>query len=311
MAAQPLNGTPTMGVEFANPAVMSNGAGDSDVLSRIHSALELIHNPYSSNQARMDAQGFLEQVKSLDAAPSHGLTLASDKSQAPVVRHYALSLLEHAIKHKQSNETQALALRSWVLQLAQDVSRQDPSYLRSKIAQLWVEVAKRTWAAEWMDMDEMLVQLWQVPDSVVHKELVLSILETLSDEVFAGDDTIVALREGALSKACVEIFTPATVLAEAFPNRQSGPVVRYGTEGWLERVAQLLDQCLVANIQGNEEIRTCTVKALSLLTSLMPWAIPKAVSASRCVVYMCNGLATPHVAVQKVCFILGSSFGHN
>lgn len=273
-----------------------------DILLRMHEALEVVHNPYSGNDSRRQAQSFLEVVKDVPEAPIQGYRLASDKSRPPVVRHYALSLLEHAIRYSWSSysQEQAAALRGWVLDLSQAVSREDPSYLRNKAAQLWVEVAKRCWGAEWMDMDAMLVQLWQVQDSAAHKELVMFVLETLSDEVFTGDDSVVAMREGVLSKACVEIFSPAAVLTESFPNRQPGPDVRHGHEGWLSRVSEFLGYCINANAEDNDEVKSCTVKGFSVLLSLMPWAIPKAIAAAQCVTVMTAGLASSHVDVQKV-----------
>lgn len=290
-------------VASLTPQGATSGPDDvANLLTKTHDALKIIHNPYSANQTRQEAQAFLEHVKSLREAPSRGFQLASDKSQSPIVRHYGLALLEHAIRHRwaEYNEEEARYLRNWVLELSQNISKDDPPYLRNKIAQLWVEVAKRSWVAEWVDMDELLVRMWQVPDSAVHKELVLEILEILSDEVFNGDDPVIALREGVLSRASVEIFTPAAVLIEAFPNRQPGPDVRCGEEGWLTRVAQLLNDCLNGDIQGNEDVRSCAIHALSVLYSLLPWAIPKAIAASRCVEYTCNGLAAPRVDIQKV-----------
>ena len=285
----------------ANGGDTSHG-GDTDILGRIHQALEVVHSPYSNNDARRAAQSFLEEVKDVAEAPLQGYNLASDKSQSPVVRHYALSLLEHAIRYRWStySEEQAETLRNWVIELSQAVSRDDPSYLRNKTAQLWVEVAKRCWGSEWMDMDTMLVQLWQVPDSAVHKELVMFVLETLSDEVFAGDDPVVAMREGVLSKASVEVFTPTAVLVEAFPNRQPGPDVRHGHEGWLSRVSEFLNMCITSGAKDNEEVKSCTTKALSVFLSLMPWAIPRSISAAHCVDVMSSALALPHAEIQKV-----------
>ncbi|KAK3322100.1 armadillo-type protein [Apodospora peruviana] len=284
----------------------SNGAataapGGDAVLARIHDALNLVHSPYSANQSRQEAQAFLEQVKNTGEAPSHGFTLASAKNQAPIVRHYGLSLLEHAVKHKWADYSpeEREYLRGWILQLSENVSKEDPSYLRSKIAQLWVEVAKRCWAAEWMDMDALLVRLWQVQDSPIHKEFVLQILEILSDEIFNGEDAVVAVREGALSKACVEIFTPASVLTEHFPNRQIGPNVRYGDDGWISRVTQLIAECLNQDLEPNEDVKACAVRALAVLNSVMPWAIPKAIHAAGCRPTICNCLSTSNVSIQK------------
>ena len=297
------NGRSTTSVQAvpAAPREQVNG-GSTTLLPQIYEALNLVHGPYSSNEARRQASLFLEEVKINDEAPYHGFTLASDKSQQPVVRHFALSLLEHAIKHKwaEYSEAQRMTLREWVIQLSQQILPEDPLYLRNKIAQLWVEIAKRSWATEWTDMDELLVRLWEIPGSVVHKEFVLFVLETLSDEVFNGEDTVAILREGALSKACVEIFTPAIVLTEAFPNRHIGTKVRYGEEGWLVRMGKLLDQGLVGELHHNSHYQSCATKILAVYKSIMSWAIPQAIDSASCVRHMCKSLAASSVAVQLV-----------
>jgi exportin-5 len=282
-----------------------NDSKEGEVLYQIRQALEIIHSPYSTNDSRREAQDFLEKVKDTPEAPIHGRTLACDRAQPHIVRHYGLSLLEHAIRYcwNSYDDTQVEALLSWVLTLAQAIASDDPSFLRNKAAQLWVEAAKRSWGAAWMDMDARLVELWNVPDSAVHKEFVMLVLETLSDEVFTGDDSVVAMREGVLSKACVEIFTPTAVLVEAFPNRQPGPDVRHGDEGWLSRLSQFLGLCLSSGTKENDEIKTCTIKCLSVLLSLMPWAIPKSISAAQCVSILCAGLSSPHPEIQKVCIL--------
>jgi exportin-5 len=285
----------------ADQALATNEASTT-LLPRIHEALDLVHSPYSSNESRRQASLFLEEIKANDEAPYHGFTLASDQTQQPVVRHYALSLLEHAIKHKwaEYSEAQATTLRDWVLQLSQKLKAEDPLYLRNKTAQLWVEIAKRSWAAEWTDMDEILVQIWELPGSSVHKEFVLFVLETLSDEVFNGEDTVAILREGALSKACVEIFTPAIVLTEAFPKREIGRSVRCGEEGWLVRLGELLSQCLAPDSLSDPQSQICAVKTLAVYKSVMPWAIPKAIDSASCVQHMCTSLAASNVSVQLV-----------
>lgn len=277
-------------------------SSDSGLLPRIHEALQLIHNPYSTNESRKDAFVYLERVKDDPAAPDHGFTLAIDRNQQFVVRHFALSLLEHAIIHKwnQYSGVQAEALRGWVLQLAESISSEDPLYLRNKIAQIWVEIAKRCWGQEWTDMDELLAKLWSVPDSLVHKELVLSILETLSEDIFNGEDTTAALREGVLNKACVEIFTPDSVLVEVFPDRQILTGLRYGNDGWLVRVGVLLETCLANDAHVDEPSRICAVQCLTLFRSVMPWITSLAITKASCVRHMRNCLAIASVPVQMV-----------
>ncbi|KAI0389345.1 ARM repeat-containing protein [Xylariaceae sp. FL0594] len=290
-----------MGDQSGMDAVSQDYGQPGDVLPGIHRALDVVYNSQSSNQERKDAQSFLERLKDSALAPAHGFHLAADRNQSPVVRHYALSLLEHAIRHKWASYTgpEAEALRNWVLQLSRDVEKGDPVYLRNKIAQLWVEVGKRSWGAEWTDMDSLLVQLWQMPDSSVHKELVLTILETLSDDIFNGDDMVVQVREKILSKAAVEIFTPAAVLLEAFPNREAGPELRSGEEGWLTRIVNLLQQCLSGDILNIEDLRNCAVRGASVLYTLMPWAIPKSLARTGAVPVICEGLRVSHIEVQK------------
>lgn len=287
----------------ANGGDLGNGS-DGEVFHQIRQALEIVHSPYSANDSRRQAQDFLEKVKETPQAPLHGHTLASDSSQPHIVRHYGLSLLEHAIRYQWStyDESQVEALLSWVLALSQAVSREDPAFIRNKTAQLWVEVAKRCWGTEWMDMDTRLVELWNVPDSAVHKEFVMFVLETLSDEVFSSEDSVVAMREGILSKACIEILTPTSVLIEAFPNRQPGPDVRHGQEGWLSRLCQFLNLCLSSGVKDNEEVKTCALRCISVLQVLLPWAIPRAIAAAQCVNVLGQGLACPSAEVQKVRF---------
>lgn len=281
---------------------LGGGGGAAEPMHKIREALDVVHSPFSNNNARREAQNFLEEVKGYDEAPMQGYNLANDKAQPPVVRHYALSLLEHAIRYKWAGytEEQAVTLKNWVVELAQAVSRDDPTYLRNKTAQLWVEIAKRSWGGEWLDMDSMLVQLWEIPNSAVHKELVMFVLETLSDEVFAGDDSVVAMREGVLSKACVEVFTSTLVLVEAFPNRNPGPDVRCGHDGWISRLCVLLETLFTESPAENEDVKTCTLKALSVLLSLMPWAIPRALSSTGTINCLCKILSSPSPEIQKV-----------
>ncbi|KAG9250164.1 armadillo-type protein [Emericellopsis atlantica] len=272
----------------------------TEVFSQIRQALEIVHSPQSTNEARREAQDFLEKLKGTSRGPLFGHNLGSDRSQPHIVRHYGLSLLEYSIRYQWSEygEAQKEALLRWVLELSQTIAQDDPSFLRNKTAQLWIEVAKRSWGAEWMDMDTRLVELWNVPDSPAHKEFVLSVLETLSDEVFTGDDPVVSFREGILSKACVEIFTPTSVLVEVFPNRQAGPEVRHGHEGWLTRIAEFLKLCISSGLRDSQT-ESCAVKCLATMQTQLPWAIPKAIIAADAVEVLCGGLAVQSADVQK------------
>jgi len=285
----------------ANGAPRELASQDSNIISRINEALNVVHSTRSTNEARREASAYLEELKADKTAPFHGFTLASDKAQEPVVRHFALSLLENAIKHFWYDyaDREAESMKGWVLQLSEHITAADPLYIRNKTAQLWVEVAKRSWGQEWQDMDQLLVQLWGT-GSVVHKEFVLFVLENLSDEVFSKEDGTVAMREAILSKACVDIFTPAQVLQEHFPNRTVEPVLRSGPEGWLVRLSLLLGQCLQQGVNTSDDNRSCALKTLAVLKSVLPWVTPKAVVFASCVDHLCQSLATPNVQIQLV-----------
>ena len=276
----------------------SSGAAP-DANDQVLQALEIIHNPKSTNSFRQTASQYLERIKSDKDAPYRGFILASTRSQPPVVRHYGLGLLGHVIRHSWADYTvdQRTALRDWVLELAQSATDNDPLYIRNKVAELWVETAKRSWVLEWMNMDELLVRLWD--GSATQKMLVLSILETLSEDIFGQEDTAAALRGTELNRACVDIVTPARVLIEHFPSRETSINVRYGEEGWLSRVGSLLDWC-IGDAKINEIQQACAVKGLSTLRSAAGWVIPKALVATNSLHRICRCLAASDISVQLV-----------
>ncbi|MCJ1432586.1 hypothetical protein MMC27_001943 [Xylographa pallens] len=273
--------------------------------TQILRALELIYDPRSSNEHRQDASQYLEQIKAQDQAPNHGYILAANRSHPPVIRHYGLSLLEDAIRHRWPGYTpkQSLALREWVVKLAQGIAQEDPVFIRNKIAQLWVEIATRSWVLDWMDMDELLVGLWA--GSVCQKELVLEVLETLSENCFGKEDTTTALRGTELGKACVEIFTPAEIMVRHFPKRDTSINVRFGGEGWLFRISALL-RWYSQEEQNNPELQACAVKALSTLKSVVYWIILRAIATTNCIqrIFECltmSNQAMQLVAVEALC----------
>ena len=270
-----------------------------DVDAQILRALELIHDPKSTNNLRQKASQFLEEVKLDKEAPYHGFGLASTKAQPAVVRHFGLSLLNHAIRHRWSDYTvdQRVALRDWILRLSESVTAEDPLYIQNKVAEIWVEVAKRSWVLDWMNMDELLVRLWN--GSIVQKTLVLTVLETLSEDVFGHEDMTAGLRGTDLNRACVDIFTPTVVLTEQFPSRETSINVRFGDEGWLSRIGNLIDWC-TSESQIDESQRICAVKCLLTLKSVMSWIIPKALVSTRSVQRVCRCLAAANLTIQLV-----------
>ncbi|KAL8862471.1 MAG: hypothetical protein Q9178_000968 [Gyalolechia marmorata] len=264
---------------------------------QIRSALEVIHDVRSPNKLRQEASEYLEKVKLDDEAPHHGYTIAADQSQPAIIRHFGLSLLDHAIRHRWDGYTvqQSAALREWELSLAQNITDQDPFYIRNKIASIWVEIAKRSWALDWMDMDECLMRLWNGP--LASKELVLAILETLSDDIFGHEDAIAGLRSTELNRACVDIFTPMAVLLDRFPSRGTSINVRYGEEGWLSRMGELLEWCITQEVDAKAQ-QACAVKVMITLRSVIGWAIPQSLSTTKMTARLCQALGSSHLPIQ-------------
>lgn len=292
------SGSKTPPQPITNGGSVEHGETQHD-LSQVLQALEAIYDPHSSNDTRKHASAYLEHAKRLPEAPAHGFNLALDKTQPPALRHYGLSMLEYSIKYGWEDYTieQGGALRQYVIQLAHNISEEDPVYLRNKVAQLWTEIAKRTWGAEWRDMDDQLVQLWG--SSLHHQAVVLYVLETLSEEIFNREDVTAGLRGNDLGRACVEIFLPAAVLRQHLPTRDKGPNYRCGEDGWLKRLCDLLNWCLSNGYEKDERIRTCAIKTLNTLRAAMTWVIPKAITATECIEHVCKALAVPVVSLQQ------------
>ena len=276
-----------------------NATGFVESNAQVLRALELIHDPQSSNILRQDASRYLEQMRSQAEAPYHGFILAYNKSHPAIGRHYGLSLLEYAVQHRWTDytEEQSIALRNWMLKLAESASADDPLFIRNKIAQLWVDIAKVSWSLDWADMDELLVRLWG--GSLTQKELVLSILETLSDDSFGREDVTTGLRGNELNKACVEIFTPADILVHHFPTREKGLNVRFGDDGWILRISDFLNWCN-EQVHMTEELQNCIIRALSVLRSVAGWAILKALTSTRCIRQIIQSLLTHDGRTQLV-----------
>ncbi|KAI5806365.1 armadillo-type protein [Geopyxis carbonaria] len=277
----------------------------SQPLHQITQALQIVYDPHSSNEDRKNASVFLESAKNDKEAPFHGFKLALDRSLEAVVRHFGLLLLENSIRYcwQDYSLSESTTVRTWILTLAENVDGTDPSYLKNKIAQLWVEVAKRSWANEWLDMDELLVRLWEnaarVPNPA-QRDLVLFILETLVDDVFNREDSVAGLRNTPLSKACFDIFTPISVFTTFYPQRPSSSVSRCGEEGWLVRLVRLLDGALDAGVKDNAEVQACCIKILTVLKACMGWSIPKAVAAAKVVEAVGRSLMVENTTVQMI-----------
>ena len=181
---------------------------DADGSSQVVAALEVIYAPKSTNEQRLEAQKFLDQVKLSEESPYWGYEIALNNPGNFILKHFGLGLLADAIKKKWNDYNQAkrLALRKWIMELNYRVLHEDPRYIKQKLAYLWVEIAKRTWGEalkeeapteqglldSWADMDSNLSELWGISEA--SRELTLLIFKILFEDVFLLVDLTVLKR---------------------------------------------------------------------------------------------------------------------
>ncbi|SMQ55150.1 unnamed protein product [Zymoseptoria tritici ST99CH_3D7] len=293
----------------------SNTSASSTPLDHITQALNATLDPRISNDIRQQALQHLEAVKSQPDAPQNGFALADDFSQPDSLRYYGLQLLEYAVRYRwqEYSPTDTQQLRRWVTCLAGSLREQDALFLRNKIAQLWVEVAKRSWGEEvggnrdeadgWLNMDQLLVNLWDAEGKGAgNKVLALGILEALSEDIVHTEDALAGLRSEVLGHALNEIMIPAGLYEEHTKTREtSRQEVRAGSEGWLNRVCSFFALCVKQARVGGGEAATyemCAIKALNTLRPTMGWISLKAVNEVSCVDCLFLPFHTPNVPLQ-------------
>lgn len=252
-------------------------------------ALHLIHTPTTKNDVRRQASDYLDQVRTSGSALQYGLSLGADQAQQPLVRHFGLSLLEHAVKHQshQLSDEENEKLRACVIDLGRSIRLEDPLFVRNKVAELWVELAKRSWALDWHDLDRLMCEFWD--QSHIYKDFVLTVLENLSEDTFIRDDPTAVLRGHDLNTALVEIFTPASVYSGGIKIGDSVHHMRHGEEGWLVRISKHLETCLSGNLAVSDE-KTSALRAIATLRSAFSWVMARAIETAGCLLVVCNCL---------------------
>ena len=265
-------------------------------ISTVIQALEVVHSPSSKNEHRREATAYLEDLKSHEGIAEAGFALANNPSQQPLVRYYGLSLLEHIIKRQSFalNEQGSAELRQLVLQLSFTLDGTHEPFIRNKIAALWVELSKRSWALDWFELDEALQQLWSQSDA--GKEFVLTVLENLSDDVFVREDATAVLRDRDLNNAVVEIFTSSANYAGGLKIGDATYQMRKGEEGWTARITVFLADCLQRGTSDKELRRLCT-SALGTTRSLFSWVMTPAIVSANTMTVVCDALTQGNVEV--------------
>lgn len=281
---------------------------DSNSVSKIVAALELVHSPRSSNEARKEAEVFLSEVKKQDQSPLWGYELASP-SQSFIVRHFGLALLQNSINNSWRNydEEKKLAIRKWVIDLANNLQQNDPHYLKEKLAFLWVAIAKKVWGSflskestekasfqefteGWSSMDHDLSKLWF--SSSQTRELSLIIFRTLFEDIYILDDPVTMKRNYILCSLCSNVLLPDSLLNIVYEHNVNLEEAKATKEGWFMIWQEFLNE----SIRNGDE--RSIIKVLETFKTCMNWPYSTLITQSQITRSLLNTILISNVRIK-------------
>lgn len=284
---------------------------DSSGVSQIINALGVVYDSKSTNFQRREAQDFLEKIKSNEESPFWGYQLALPENNRKnyIVRHFGLSLLQNSIKNNFHlfDTTKTLAIRNWVVELANKTESDDPHYIKEKLAFLWVSIAKRIWGCYlvktsskssttvsldkdeingskktlvseqeandgWVSMDADLWKLWL--NNFSCRELSLIIIRTLFEDIYLLDDPIASKRTIILNQLSVLIVTPDSILDSIYESNPNVSLCKFSPTGWFTAWSNFLIEILSSNDIQSETCQIFVPKILSTFKTCLHWVQP-------------------------------------
>ncbi|GAB7365831.1 hypothetical protein MBLNU230_g7163t1 [Neophaeotheca triangularis] len=235
-----------MNEQFNNPNYHNPPQPQEDQVQVVKRSIRASLLPRLNNNKRLENLHILENIKAQHDAPYLGYDLASSVDEPDPVRYFGLQLMEHSVKYRwaELKDGEIAQLGKWVKVLAGTIRVQDPLFLRNKIAALWVEMSKRCWGQEWMNMDKELLDIWTWRDNNEQASawLVCYILEMLSEDICVHEDPTAGLRLDILGKSLNEIMVTDKVFQDHLTTRGTSAEVRASDDnggvngGWLSRL---------------------------------------------------------------------------
>lgn len=241
--------------------------------------------PESTNIERLEAQKFLDRVKIHEESPFWGYQISFNNPTDYILKHFGLGLLENAVKNNWTDydNEKRIALRKWIMELNYRVTKDDPRYVKQKLAFLWVEVAKRTWgealkedspneeqlANSWSDMDNNLTELWNIGEA--SRELTLIIFKILFEDVFLLDDLTVLKRMTIIQPLCVMVVCPMDIFATKYKFTDKWTLFKANREGWFALWVSELNSALA---QRNAEY---VIRLLETLKTCLNWPLSEVI----------------------------------
>lgn len=158
------------------------------IAAQLAAAVELTMDPAAPQNHRLDAYNACEQFK--EKSPlcvQCGLYLAQHPEFSQFVRHFGLQLMEHCIKYRWYNMTQAekVFIKDNAMKLLEggiiDVNPVESAHIKDALSRVVVEMIKREWPQNW---PSLLSELNGVAkNGCVQTELVLLVFLRLVEDV--------------------------------------------------------------------------------------------------------------------------------
>lgn len=300
---------------------------DSNGVTQITSALQVVYDGKSNNSQRRQAQDFLESIKSNDQSPFWGYQLAlyDTNKDNYILRHYGLSLLQHSINKSYQTLTpeKSQAIRQWVIELANSVNQGDPHYIKEKIAFLWVAIAKKIWGSYlvkalsdstengvngtklqesdlldgWASMDSDLWHLWN--QNLVTRELCLIIIRTLFEDIYLLDDPVAIKRTAILNQLSMLIVTPNDVLNKLYDTNENVLICKHSNDGWFQTWSQFLI-LILSNGFDSYEVQVFVPKILATFKTCLHWIQPDVLRSENIMQTLINILTVPDTKLKTL-----------
>ncbi|KAK7104837.1 exportin-5-like [Littorina saxatilis] len=157
-------------------------------LSTLVAAVEAVMNPAATQQDRAAAHQVCEEFREKSPACLEcGLVLAGQQN-SPIVRHFGLQLVEHFIKFRwtEISDAQRDTLKTKTLELIDQGTfnlLKEEAHVKDAVSRILVELMKRVWPQLWPDLFQNLNEICQ--HGATQTELVLKVFLRLVEDVVA------------------------------------------------------------------------------------------------------------------------------
>ncbi|KAJ3375433.1 Exportin-5 [Allomyces arbusculus] len=258
-------------------------------MAEIMQALQVQLSPTATPEQRRATFDLLNQVTESPSALAVGFALApAAAGHDQRVRFFGLKCLEHQVRYAWSShspDARAAAVNALERLATEGMSADGESnLLKTKLAAVIVEVAKREWPQTW-DLNAVLTTMFAA--SPTHKELVFLVLTGLVQDVYDVDfsDEVVLTRKRVLMKAVNSIVLSddlyAQELARDLKPFQAGTKIKeveyvpgeQGRVGWFLATVMFLHPVVVHG--PTRESAPLAVAALHALAAMVPWISAK------------------------------------